>query len=164
MIKLASRRSPQHPMRAPQFAGDEVVAADDTLEQVGPPAPTGSGVRADSLAIRLEQPEASHREELASPRTARHRRWRLIAIGAAGTIMIFAGGGCAGVSSSSPATAYWLVRVSDGYGNIYGYGAGERAPQNAHAAYLGPTTADAKRNAPAAAKRLGIAHIDPGIE
>jgi hypothetical protein len=163
MIKLTSRRSP-HPVRAPELAGDEIVAAADTLELVGVPAPPGRGVRAASLAMGFEQAEAAHREELStSSRTARRRRWRLIAVGAAGAIMILASGGCAGVSSSSPASAYWLIRVSDGYGNIYGLGAGERAPQNAHAQYLGPTTADAHRYAPAAAKRLGITHVDPGI-
>ena len=147
MIKLTSRRSP-HPVCAPELAGDEIVAAVDTLELVGVPAPPGRGVS----------------EELStSSRTERRRRWRLTAVGAAGAIMIFASGGCAGVSSSSPASAYWLIRVSNGYGNIYGYGAGERASQNAHAQYLGPTTADAHRYAPAAAKRLGIAHVDPGI-
>ena len=163
MIKLTSRRSP-HPVCAPELAGDEIVAAVDTLELVGVPAPLGRGVRAASLAMGFEQAEPAHREELStSSRTERRRRWRLTAVGAAGAIMILASGGCAGVSSTSPASAYWLIRVSDGYGNIYGYGAGERASQNAHAQYLGPTTAEAHRYAPAAAKRLGIAHVDPGI-
>ncbi len=140
MIKLASRRTPQ-PVRAPQLAGDEIVVPFDT-----------------------EQAEAAHGEELStSSRTPRHRRLRRrFAVGTAGTLMILATGGCAGVATSEPATGYWLVRVSGGYGNIYGYGVGERAPKT-HDQYLCPTTADANRNAPAAAKRLGIAHVDPGI-
>ncbi len=145
MIMLTSRRSP-HPVRAPELARDEIVAAVDTLELVGVPAPPGTGVR-EGLST--------------SSRTARRRRWRLTAVGAAGAIMILGSSGCAGVSTSSPASGYWLIRVSDGHGNIYGYGAGERAPQNAQ--YLGPTTADAHTNAPAAAKRMGIKDVDPGI-
>jgi hypothetical protein len=73
-------------------------------------------------------------------------------------------GGCSTTGSSTPNAAgnYWLVRVRDGYGNIYNYSAHDRPPQKtAQAVYLGPTKADADANAPSAAKRLGIAHLDP---
>ena len=82
----------------------------------------------------------------------------------AATIGCLAIWGCGATGSSSGGAGnYWLVKVRDGYGNIYGYPAGDRPSQTVRAAYVGPTTADADRNAPAAAKRLGIAHVDPGI-
>jgi hypothetical protein len=73
-------------------------------------------------------------------------------------------GGCSFTGTGSATTGnYWLVKVKDGYGNIYGYPRGERPSQTVRAAYLGSTTAAAHQNAPGAAKRLGIAHLDSGI-
>jgi hypothetical protein len=92
------------------------------------------------------------------------RRCRQNALRAAATIACLGIGGCSYTGTGSTSTGnYWLVKVRDGYGNIYGYPRGERPAQTVRAAYLGATTADATQNAPAAAKRLGIAHVDSGI-
>lgn len=92
------------------------------------------------------------------------RRCRRNAVRAAATIACLGLGGCGVAGTGSTNTGnYWLVKVRDGYGNIYGYPAGDRPSKTVRAAYVGATTADANHNAPAAAKRLGIAHLDSGI-
>jgi hypothetical protein len=166
MIKLTSFQSAGVSI-APQVAGDETVAAWDALERAGVPEPAGQGVRAASRVTELEQAEVARRGERSmSSRTVRRRRWRPIAAGVAGTIVTLASGGCAGVGSSSSPSAsgsYWLIKASGSYGTIYGYPSGDRAAPSVDAQYLGPTAADAQANAPAAAKRLGVTHLDPGI-
>lgn len=81
-------------------------------------------------------------------------------------VVCLAIGGCSTAGSSSGAASgagnYWLIKVSDGYGNIYNYPAGDQPSQTVQSAYLGPTTAAADQNAAAAAKRLGIVHLDTG--
>jgi hypothetical protein len=73
-------------------------------------------------------------------------------------------GGCGVASTGSTNTGnYWLVKVKDGYGNIYAYPKGDRPAPTDKAAYVGSTSAAAHANASAAAKGLGIAHVDSGI-
>jgi hypothetical protein len=129
------------------------------------PHPAGHGVRAGSRVTELERVELGASRERSVTRVLCARwRWRPIAVGVAGTIVALAIGGCAGVGSSSGASgSYWLIRVSGSYGTIYGYPSGDRPGPSADAQYLGPTAADAPRNAQSAAKRLGVTHIDPGI-
>lgn len=100
--------------------------------------------------------------------SAPRHRWRPLAAGALATIALFASGGCTAAGSSSSSgvgsnSAYWLVGVNDGYGNIYNYPAGNRPASSTRSEYLGSSSAQAHQNAPAAAQRLGISHVNPGI-
>jgi len=115
----------------------------------------------DALAAP-EGPERVGVSASSSSHAARGRRRRRIVAAAVGTFTLLAGAGCSTVSSNGSVNAYWLVRVSAGYGNIYGYPAGARPARSAPAEYLGPTLAAVKTNEQAAAKRLGITHIDSG--
>ena len=94
----------------------------------------------------------------------RRRRIPRIVTGIAGVALALSITGCSYAGTSTgPVGGYWLIKVSGGNGNIYGYPAGYKPGSGVSAQYLGATQAQAHQYAGQAAKSLGITHVDSGI-